>query len=411
VTGARPPPILFGMPWKETCAVSERVRLVELVRCGVPVAEVARLLCISRKTAHKWLVRQEHEGRAGLADRSRARHTQPHATCAAVRGILIELRKETGAGPRQLLWLARKRYPKVALPAASTVSSILLKAGLVEPSCRTRRDSDLRGPIGPYRPATKPNEQWTVDFKGQFRLGDRSLCYPLTVQDDATRFLLCVDGHESTVAEGVLSSFRRIFKKHGVPERIHSDNGAPFASTGMGRLSRVSVEWMRQEIEVCRSRPGHPQDNPKHERMHRTLKAKTARPPGATPPSQQRRFGAFVHWMNEERGHEGIGMRAPGEVYRSSKREWQARPKDPEYPGHWEVRRPRSNGDIRLLGHDVFLSDALAGELVGLEEIDDGVWRASYRRSVLCFIDARGESPRVLRSKPKEEEGEETCDG
>lgn len=249
-----------------------------------------------------------HE-RSGLVDRSRARHTQAHATCTAVRDLLIELRRETGAGPRQLLWLARKRYPGVGLPAPSTVSSILSKAGLVEPARRMRRDPDLRGPSGPYRAATKPNEMWTVDFKGQFRLGDGSMCHPLTVQDDATRYLLCVDGRGSTSTEGVLSSFRRIFRKHGVPERIHSDNGVPFASTGLGRLSRVSVEWMRQEIEVCRSRPGHPEDNPRHERMHRTLKAKTARPPCATAPSQQRRFGRFVQL--DERGSRARG---PGDA-------------------------------------------------------------------------------------------------
>jgi len=336
-------------------------------------------------------------------DRSRARHTQPHATCAAVRGLLIELRQETGDGPQQLLWLARRRYPDLVLPAPSTVSSILTKAGLVEPSRRTRRDAGLRGPSGPYRAATKPNEQWTVDFKGQFRLGDRSTCYPLTVQDDATRYLLCIDGYASTSTEDVLSSFRRIFRKHGIPERIHSDNGVPFASTGLGRLSRVSVEWMRQEIEVCRSRPGHPQDNPRHERMHRTLKAKTARPPCATPPSQQRRFGAFVRWMNEERGHEGLGMRAPAEVYEPSSREWRARPKAPEYPGHWEVRRVRTTGEIRLAGSLVFLCEALQGETVGLAEVDDGLWRLSYRRSVLCFIDTRGETARVLCGVPEEE--------
>lgn len=382
--------------------MSERNRLVNLVVFdGVPVAEAASLGDITPKTLYKWLARYDAGGRAALADRSRARVTQEHATCDAVRGVLIDLRRETGDGPRQLLWLARRRHPELALPAVSTVSAILKKAGLVEEVTRRRRDPLLRGLGGAYRPGTRPNEQWTVDFKGEFRLGDRSMCYPLTVQDDATRYVLCVDAYASTAGEGVRQSFRRIFRNRGIPERIHSDNGSPFASPGMGRLSRISVEWMRQDIEVCHSRPSHPQDNPRHERMHRTLKAKTARPPGGTPTSQQRRFGRFLRWMNEERGHEALGMRAPSEVYDRSPRDWVSRPKEPEYPGHWEVRRVRSSGEIRLSGGLVFISEALPGELVGLEEIADGILRLSYRRSVLCFVDMRKKVPRVLGSEPE----------
>jgi putative transposase len=279
------------------------------------------------------------------------------------------------------------------LPSVSTVSSILKRAGLVAEGRSRRRDPGLRGPTGPYRAGKAPNEQWTVDFKGEFRLGDRSMCYPLTVQDDAARYLLCVDAYPSTSGEGVARSFRRTFQRFGLPERIHSDNGKPFASSGIGRLSRISpsrgVEWMRQGIEVCRSRPSTPQDNPRHERMHRTLKAKTARPPCESRSGQQRRFGMFVRWMNEGRGHEALGMRSPSEVYEASSREWKACPEEPSYPGHWEVRRVRGTGELKLWGGLVFLSESLSGELVGLEEIDDGVWRASYRRTALCIIDRR----------------------
>jgi transposase len=267
------------MPWKETSAVSERHHLVELVRSGIPVAEATRILGVSRKTAYKWIARHDLLGAAGLVDRSRARHTQPHETPDSVRRLLVSLRRKTGAGPRQLLFLARRELPQERLPAVGTVSLILRKEGLVDRSRYRRRDADLRGPTGPYRPGTRPNEQWTVDFKGHFRLGDRSMCHPLTVQDDATRYVLCVQGHSSTSMEPVARSFERIIRSRGLPERIHSDNGVPFAGTGVGRLSRVSVEWMRQGIEVCRSRVGHPEDNPRHERMHRTLKARTARPP------------------------------------------------------------------------------------------------------------------------------------
>ena len=389
-------PTLFGMPWKVTSVVDERVRLVNLVGKGIPIAEAARALGISRKTAYKWLDRMAEEGRAGLADRSRARRTQEHATSDRVREILVGLRRRTGLGARQLLYLAGREHPRLSLPSKSTVQDILRRAGLVEPSGRTRRDAKLRGPVGPYRAGTRPNEQWTTDFKGDFRLGNRQKCYPLTVQDDATRYLLCVDAFGSTCAEGVLSSFRRLFRTYGLPERIHSDNGAPFASPGLMRLTRLSVEWMRQGIEVCRSRPGCPQDNPRHERMHRTLKERTACPPCATWGGQQRRFGSFVRWMNECRGHEALSMREPASVYARSPREWCARPAEPEYPGHWEVRRVRSGGEVQLDGGKAFLSHALTGELVGLEEACDGVWRASYRRTVLCFVDCRGREPAVL---------------
>ena len=397
------------MPWKETHAVSERHHLVDLVvHNGIAISQAARSLGISRKTAHKWLARYDKRGRDALTDQSRARHTQSHSTPIEILNLLVELRKKTGVGPRQLLWKVHRLMPLAQLPAVSTVSSILMKAGLIESKSRKRRDPDLRGPDGSYRAGTRPNEQWTVDFKGQFRLGDRSLCYPLTIQDDATRFVLCVDGYGSTGTNGVMTSFQKIFQERGLPERIHSDNGSPFASSGIGRLSRVSVQWMRQGIEVCRSRVGHPQDNPRHERMHRTLKAQTARPPGATALAQQRRFSKFVRWMNEERGHEGIGMRAPCEIYTPSAREWCHRPDAVEYPGHWEVRRIRQCGEMKFHCASLFLSTALAGEAVGLAEIDEGIWRVCYRNSALCFVNTRLDTPTIIAESPDEKVPE--CD-
>ena len=303
------------------------------------MSEVARALGISCKAAYKWPCRHDRWGVEGLCDRSRARHGQSHEMAPSVRRLLVALQKETGAGPRQHLFLARRQLPYDRLPAVSTVRLILRKEGLVDRARSRRRDAELRGSTGPYRSGTVANEQWTVDFKGRFRLGDRSVCHPLTVQGDATLYVLCVDGHGSTSTGPVASSLERIFRKRGLPERIHSDNGVPFAASGVGRLSRVSVEWMRQGIEVCRSRVGRPEDNLRHERMHRTLKARTARPPCLTASGQQRRFGDFVHWMNMDRGHEALGMRCPGDVYVASPREWQSRPAEPEYPGHWEVRR------------------------------------------------------------------------
>jgi putative transposase len=216
-----------------------------------------------------------------------------------------------------------------------------------------------------------------VDFKGHFRLGNRSMCHPLTVQYDATRHVLCVDGHCSTSTEPVARSFERILRDRGLPKRIHSHTRVPIAGTGIGRLSRVSMGWMRQEIEDCRSRVSNPEDNPEHERMHRTLKARTARPPCMTAQGQQRRFGYFMRWMNMDRGHEALGMRCPEDLYVASPREWQSRSAEPEYPGRWEVRRMRRTGEAKIGGGMSFITNALASELVGLEEILDGIGRLS----------------------------------
>jgi len=408
-------PTLFGMPWKETCAVLERHHLVNLVHSGVSVSEASRLLGVSRKSAHKWLDRYDELGRSGLDDRSRARLTQPNATSGEARDLLIRLRKKLGVGPRQLLWQARRVRPELALPSVSTVSAILLRAGLSLGKVRRRRDPSLRGASGVYRAGRVANEQWTIDFKGDFLLGDRSRCYPLTIQDDATRYVLCVDGHASPCGVGVQESIEAVFRKYGIPQRIHSDNGAPFASNGMCRLSQVSVSWMRQGIEVCRSRPSHPEDNPRHERMHRTLKARTTRPPSMTPRGQQIRFTRFARWMNEERGHEALGMRAPVELWRPSSREWCSKPADPEYPGHWEVRRVRRTGMMQLRGRWVFMSQALGGEPIGLEEIADGIWRAVYRRTVLGFVDVREREGFVISAAELDdadvEDEEESCSG
>lgn len=389
------------MPWKETCIVSERHHLIALVvREGLSISEASRSLGISRKTAYKWLSRYSEGGASSLSDRSRARLTQPERVPPWIADRLIELRRRTGEGALKLLARLGRSHPGLSLPSSSTAGEILRRAGLVASRGRRRRDPELRGPAGPYRAGDHANDLWTVDCKGQFRLGDGSLCHPMTIQDDATRFVLRVDGHGSPSTEVALRSFRRTFQRYGVPLRIHSDNGSPFAGCGVGRLSRVSVEWMRQGIEVCRSRPGCPQDNPRHERMHRTLKSFAARPPCGSASAQQRRFRAFTRWMNEDRPHEALELRTPSSLYAASPREWTSRPREPEYPGDWEVRRIRRDGQMKLRGEQLFVSMALSGELVGLSEVQDGIWRLCYRQSVLCFVDVRGGVPRILAGAP-----------
>ena len=229
-----------------------------------------------------------------------------------------------------------------------------------------------------------------MDFQGEFRLGDRTYCYPLTVTDSCSRFLLMCRALPSTRLSPVRKAFDELFRAFGVPERIRSDNGVPFASAGVGRLSRLSVYWMTLGIDVERTRPGHPQDNGRHERMHRTLAEETTRPPARTQRGQQRKFSRFRREYNEERPHEALEMRCPSELYEASKRECEVRPF--EYPGHFEERTVMDAGQFSWNDRRVFLSSSLAGQRIGLVEVDAGVWAIRFRTFPLGqLIEHRGQ--------------------
>ncbi|MFN5661759.1 MAG: IS481 family transposase [Planctomyces sp.] len=384
------------MPWKETCTVELREALVSAMVAGeVGVAELCRLAGVSRKTAYKWLGRYRRSGLDGLVDRSRARHTQPDAVAQDVLAAIVRARHEHPTwGVKKLLPLLGRTRPDLVLPCASTASEILRRAGLSVPRPRTRRH---RGPHNAGTEAACPNAMWTIDFKGQFRLGDRQMCYPLTVADRFSRYLLCVDARPGTHMHGVVRSLQRLFEDHGLPERMRSDNGSPFAGTGLGRLSRLGVWLMSHGIEIEQITPGKPGQNGRHERMHRTLKAETTRPPSRTMPEQQERFDGFRREYNQERPHEALGQRPPASLYASSTREYRPDRQEPEeYPGHYERRRVRSDGTIKWLGQQRFIAEPLAGRVVGLVETDEDVWSLHYRRTLIGIIDARGGQVRIL---------------
>jgi hypothetical protein len=234
----------------------------------------------------------------------------------------------------------------------------------------------------------KPNDVWCIDYKGEFRLGCGQLCYPLTVTDESSRYLLACSGFNRISGDDVRRTMHRLFSERGVPARIRSDNGSPFASTGLGRLSRVSVEWMRLGIRLDRNLPGHPQHNGRHERMHRDLKAETTRPPQASLRQQQHRFDTFRRDFNEVRPHEALDQQTPATVYRPSRRPLPSRVEPIAYPGHYEVRLVGSNGCIRFRAETIFLTTALDGEYVGLVEIDEGCWAIYFAATCLAHYDA-----------------------
>lgn len=361
------------MPWQEESTVQLRRQFIQDVRSGTsPVTELCAAYGISRKTGYKWLTRYEAGGLAALTDRSRQPHTAPTATPPELVRALLEVRhRHPTWGPRKLLRLVRQRWPQAPWPARSTIALHLKRAGLVVTPRRVRRPSH---PGRPQAPMDAPNAVWTADFKGQFRLGDASLCYLLTIADGYSRLLLSCRALTSTSVAESRPVFVRAFHEYGLPIRIRSDNGVPFATQALGRLSGLSVWWVRLGILPDLTEPASPQQNGRHERMHRTLKRECTRPPRHSRRAQQAQFDTWRSEYNELRPHEALADATPAAHYIPSPRPYPARLPALEYPGHYEVRRVSRNGGIRWHSTWVNVSQTLGGEWVGLVEIDDGEW-------------------------------------
>jgi transposase InsO family protein len=377
------------MPWLETDAVEQRERFLCDVRVAVfPVTELCARYGISRKTGYKWLARFKEEGRRGLGDRSRAPHHCPHRIAPEWADRICAARRAHPTwGPRKLLdWLAR-RDPQFVRPAISTAGDLLARHGLVKKRRRRRRHAHP-GVVPPT--TTAPNDLWTADFKGHFRTRDSLYCYPLTVADQHTRYLLACHGLRSVRGVGVRPVFDRLFREYGLPRAIRTDNGAPFASTGLHGLSRLNVWWLRLGIQHQRIWPARPDQNGAHERMHRTLKQEATRPPRTHCAAQQRAFNAFRRLYNDERPHESLAGQPPTALYSPSPRSYSGVLPPVSYPGHFIVKRVTSAGTIffkkrRLL----FIAKALEDELIGLEEIADGVWSIHFCHVRLGHVDER----------------------
>lgn len=365
------------MPWRETSPMNERRRFIADYHRGLfPVTELCQQFGISRKTGYKWIDRFEAEGNTGLRDHPRRPHGCPHETPADVIEALLQARgRHPSWGAKKLLWLLTPRHPRWPWPARSTVANILKRHGLIPQARRRHRPGH---PGRPKTPMTAPNEIWTADFKGHFLTRDGLYCYPLTVADGFSRYLLACQALLSPSHQGSRRVFRQLFQECGLPQIIRTDNGTPFASTALGRLSRLSVWWLRLGIYPELIEPAHPEQNGRHERMHRTLKAEATRPPSATSSAQQRRFNRFRQEFNAERPHEALGQRTPASVYQSSPRPFPRRVPEIEYPAHFEVRRVSRNGGIRWHSNWVNVSSVLAEEYLGLEEIDNNLWNVYF---------------------------------
>jgi transposase InsO family protein len=335
------------------------------------LSELAERFNISRKTAYKWIDRFEQYGKQGYHELSRRPSYCPWQTDSGIAEELIGLRKAHPSwGPRKLLDLLQRRQPRWELPAPSTVARILAQQGLVRAKRRHRRAH----PGCPQTVPEGPNDVWAADYKGQFRLKNGQYCFPLTVSDLATRYLLGCEAHPEVSLEKSWQYFKWLFATYGLPRRIRTDNGVPFASSALARLSQLSVWFIKLGIYPELIEPGEPQQNGVHERMHRTLKQDATFPPAASLGGQQRKFDEFRQEFNEERPHEALGMKRPAEVYRPSERQLPRRIKPYAYPENYLVRRVSRCGTIRVLHKQVFVSQTLNEDYVGLEEVDDGVY-------------------------------------
>ena len=365
------------MPWNETTPMDQKMQFIaDYLRGELSMTELCELYGIARKTGYKFVDRYLNAGPEGLEERSRRPENYPRHTAVHIVQAILELRQRHPSwGAKKLLPVLEKRHPRWVLPGRSTVCDILSRHGMV-PKKRNRRA------IGhPGKPASEilaPNDLWSADFKGHFKTGDGLYCYPLTVTDGLSRFLLGCQGLHSTAISEAKPVFTRIFKEYGLPLRIRTDNGTPFASTALGRLSQLSAWWVRLGIVPEFIEPGKPQQNGRHERMHRTLKAETTRPPANSCRGQQRKFDHFREEFNFQRPHEALDMRTPASVYKPSTRPMPDKLPALEYPDRFEVRYVSANGGFRWKSQWVSLSHVYEGENIGLEEIDDGVWNVYF---------------------------------
>jgi transposase InsO family protein len=360
------------MPWKGVTVSEQRERFIEDYQLNYySVTDLAERFSISRKTANKWIDRFKQCGHDGYHERSRRPHRCPWQTDEAIVAELVTLRKKhPNWGPKKLLDLMLKRDPDRQLPAVSTGARILAREGLIKPRRRYRRAH----PGCPKNIPQGPNDIWAADYKGQFRLKNGEYCFPLTVSDLSSRFLLGVDAHPAISLERSFEHFSALFHTYGLPNRIRTDNGVPFASNALARLSQLSVWFIKFGIYPELIEPGKPQQNGVHERMHRTLKQEATIPPASSMRVQQRKFDDFREEFNQVRPHEAIGMKRPGEIYQASNRSMPAKNESYDYPSHYLVRRVSRAGTIRVLRKQIFVSKTLQEDYVGLEEVDDGVY-------------------------------------
>lgn len=376
------------MPFRKRTALEERKTfLEEWRREELSFAELCRKYEVSRKTGYKWVDRFEAEGAAGLIERSRAPHTQAQAMPPRVVEKILALRREHPTwGPRKVRAFLEHHHPGSSWPATSSVGELLRREGLSHPRLLRRRTPPSSEPLAH---ATEPNQVWSADFKGWFLYGNGGRCDPLTVSDNYSRFLLRCRAVEKADGVHVRSQLEAVFRQYGLPWRIRTDNGPPFASAAPGGLSRLSMWWIRLGIVHERIVPGCPEQNGRHERMHLTLKQETASPPQRTRESQQAAFARFEQEYNQDRPHEALQYRTPASCYVPSAREYPSRLPELEYPDDYHLRRISQQGSLRWHGERTFLSEVLAREVVGLKALEEDFLEVYWGPVLLGRLDGR----------------------
>jgi transposase InsO family protein len=373
------------MPWKESSVMDERLRFIARLLEGEAMTDLCVEFGISRKTGYKIYDRYKQSGAEALSDRSRRPWRYANQLPPQLEAQIVGLKRDKPHwGARKIReLLIRRLASEIRVPATSTIHAVLDRNGLVTPMGRRRNKAHGTA----LSAGANPNDLWCADFKGEFTLGNRRYCYPLTVTDHASRYLLKCDALDSTREGTAFEAFEHLFREKGLPLAIRSDNGVPFASpNSLFNLSKLAVWWLRLGIAIERIKPGHPQQNGRHERMHRTLKQETIRPPGQNSLQQQARFDDFLREFNEERPHEAIAMKCPAELYTPSPRPYQGLT-DLDYPFHDKSLIVTECGRICMYGKKINLSGVLAGQKLGVKEVDEGIWLVSFMHYDLGYID------------------------
>lgn len=371
------------MPWKELSSMNQKLSFVrEVLRERNSFSGICQVHGISRKTGYKWIERYKEFGQKGLEEQCRAPKNSPHKISDEVRNMLLCTRMDHQFwGPRKILAFLKSKNRRLVLPAASSVGELYKAEGLIKSN--RRRIKPVPHPA-PVVEGKNPNDVWAADFKGEFRMRNGKLCYPLTISDHVSRFILCCSGQVSNNYPDTRKAFEKTFYEYGLPSVILSDNGVPF-STPSG-LSQLSVWWIKLGIKPIRIQPGNPQQNGRHERMHRTLKQETARPPSQDMKFQQKSFDRFVKEYNFDRPHQSLKYKVPSKTYRASPRKMPRKLPKIEYPLHFEKRAIGSNGEIKWYCNAIFISSALANEHIGIEEIEDGLHQVYFGPLKMGFL-------------------------
>lgn len=375
------------MPWREMNAVDQRTQFISMYLSHEwSLAALCRHFDISRPTGYKWISRYLELGRGGLVDQSRRPYHHPQAIGEDMERLIVQSRIDHPSwGPRKLLAWLQRTLPDQSWPAPSTIGEVIKRHGLSAPRRRCRKSPPYEQP---FLSCDAPNRVWSADFKGWFRTGDGVRCDPLTISDNHSRYLLRCQALRHGDHDSVQPVFEAAFREFGLPEAIRTDNGVPFATTTVGGLSRLSVWWIKLGINAERIEPGKPQQNGRHERMHRTLKRETASPPQATWRKQQAAFDAFRDEYNHDRPHEALDNATPANHYQPSPRPYPLTVPEPVYSDNMVVRWVKAQGDISWLNTHVYLSETLAHELVGLRQIDDDHWDIYFGPIKLAILDS-----------------------